>query len=154
MEKLNFNITIDAPRQKVWEVLWNDQSYREWTTVFGEGSRVETDWKKGSKVLFMGSAQDGMLSMINDIRANEFMSFKHLGMIENGVEDVSSEKVKQWAGAMENYTLEDKNGKTELTVDMDITAEHKEQFQKIFPQALEIVKRLAEKNNVPATSNV
>lgn len=153
MEKLQFSVLIDAPRERVWEVLWNEQSYSEWTVVFGEGSRVQTDWKKGSKVLFLGSTDEGMVSMINDLRPNEFMSFKHLGMIKDGVEDVSSDKVKEWNGAMENYTLRNVNGKTELSVDMDITAEHKEHFQNIFPKALEIVKQLAEKKNVPAESN-
>ena len=53
MEKVTFNIAIDAPREKVWETLWNDSSYREWTSVFSEGSKVETDWQIGGKVLFL-----------------------------------------------------------------------------------------------------
>jgi len=154
MEKLQFRVSIDAPREKVWEVLWNDVSYSDWTSGFGEGSRVKTDWKKGSKVLFLGATDEGMLSMIEDNIPNEFMSFKHLGMIKDGVEDVTSDKVKEWNGALENYTLKNVNGKTELTVDMDITSAHKDHFQEIFPKALNRVKELAEKSKVAATSNV
>jgi uncharacterized protein YndB with AHSA1/START domain len=154
MEKLHFSVLIDAPREKVWQVLWNDDSYSEWTSFFSEGSRVKTDWKKGSKVLFLGATDEGMVSMIEDIIPNEFMSFKHLGMVNNGVEDISSDKVKEWGGAMENYTLKNVNGKTELTVDMDITDEHKDHFQEIFPKAFNKVKELAEKQKVEATSNV
>jgi hypothetical protein len=29
----------------------------------------------------------------------EFMSFKHLGMVKNGVEDLNSEQIKEWPGA-------------------------------------------------------
>ena len=52
MEKQRFKIAISAKPEKVWDVLWNDQTYREWTSVFSDGSHAETDWKKGSKVLF------------------------------------------------------------------------------------------------------
>ena len=50
MEKNEFKILIDAPPEKVWNVLWNDASYPQWTSAFAEGSKVETDWKEGSKV--------------------------------------------------------------------------------------------------------
>ncbi len=153
MEKLQFRVSIDAPREKVWNILWNDASYREWTSVFGEGSRVETDWKKGSKVLFMGSSDEGMVSRIEENIPNEFMSFMHLGMIKDGVEDVSSDKVKTWAGAMENYTLKNVNGRTELTVDLDVNDDYKNHMQDAFPKAVNKVKELAEKSKVAATSN-
>ena len=145
MEKQHFITLIDAPRQKVWQILWSDQSYREWTSIFSEGSRAETDWKKGSKVLFLGSSNEGMLSKIEENIANEFMSFKHLGMVKNGVEDMDSEEVKKWQGAMENYTLKDINGKTELIIDIDIAEDHSDYFQTTWPKALEKVKEMAEK---------
>ena len=154
MEKLQFRISIDAPPEKVWDILWNDASYREWTSVFSEGSKVETDWKKGSKVLFLDGSGEGMVSRIEDLIPNEFMSFKHLGMVKDGVEDFSSDKVKEWTGSMENYTLKNVNGKTELLMDMDVTGEYKDHLQTAFPKALNKVKELAEKSKVAATSNV
>ena len=78
MEKLKFNTTINAPREKVWNALWDEDNYRKWTTVFSEGSTVETDWKKGSKVLFTDGKGSGMVSEIADNIPNEYMSFRHL----------------------------------------------------------------------------
>lgn len=146
MEKQKFKIAIDASREKVWNVLWGDDSYRAWTAAFAEGSHVKTDWKKGSKALFLNAKNEGMVSTIAENRPNEFMSIKHLGVVKNGVEDLHSEKTKEWAGALENYTLRTVNGKTELTVDMDITDEYKDYFQKTWPKALNKLKELAEKN--------
>lgn len=61
MEKLHFSTNINAPREKVWDTLWNDNSYRKWTSAFMEGSYAETDnWKEGSKVLFLSPGGDGM----------------------------------------------------------------------------------------------
>jgi hypothetical protein len=146
MEKQEFRIAIDAPREKVWNTLWGKTSYPAWTSVFAEGSHVETDWKKGSKALFLDGKNEGMVSTIAENKPNEFMSIKHLGIIKKGVEDLESEKTKEWAGALENYTLKTVNEKTELTVDMDVTDEFKDYFQEAWPKALDKLKELAEKN--------
>ncbi len=146
MERLTFEIVIDAPREKVWDILWNDATYPEWTAVFSPGSRAETTWQQGSKVLFVDSNNEGMVATIAENRPNEFMSIKHLGMVKDGVEDLDSEQVKQWAGALENYTLKTVSGTTQLTVEMDIAQAYKEDFQKTWPKALEKVKQLAQQS--------
>jgi uncharacterized protein YndB with AHSA1/START domain len=145
MEREQFKITIDTTREQVWKVLWEDATYRQWTSAFSETSYAKTiDWKEGSKVLFLDGSGDGMVSTIVANRPNEFMSIKHLGEVRNGVEDVESEAVKKWAGALENYTLKTVDRKTELTIDMDIDESHKEMFAEMWPKALQKVKELAE----------
>lgn len=144
MKKLNFSIEIKAPKENVWAVLWDDTTYRQWTSAFSEGSYAVSDWQEGSKVLFLSPEGEGMFSMIAKKIPNEFMSFKHLGTVKNGIEQPDSEETKKWSGAMENYSLEEKNGVTELTVAMDITEEHEKSFKEIFPKALESVKTLSE----------
>ena len=150
MEKQNFKILIDAPREKVWNTLWEDATYRVWTAAFTEGSHAETDWKKGSKVLFLDGKNDGMVSVIAENKPAEYMSIEHLGIVKNGKEDTESDKVKEWAGAHENYILKNKDGKTELTVEMDITEEFKSYFETTWPKALDKLKEIAEKNWLPA----
>ena len=150
---MEFNITIDATREKVWDVLFGVDTYPIWTTAFSEGSKVETDWKKGSKAIFLDSSNRGMVSRIVENVPNEYMSIEHLGMYDNGVEDYESEEVKKWAGAKENYTLNDVNGQTELQVymEMDESEENKkmiEMFKGMWPKALAKVKELAEQGNV------
>ena len=146
MEKQEFKISIDAPREKIWNILWGKTTYPEWTAPFAEGSRVETDWQKGSRAVFYDGENNGMISTIAENIPNEYMSIKHLGTIIKGVEDMDSEATKQWAGALENYTLKTVNGKTELVVDMDITEKYKDYFLRTWPQALDKVKELAESN--------
>ena len=135
---------INAAPEKIWNVLWSDDTYRKWTSAFAEGSYAETDWKQGSKVLFLDGNGRGMVSRIAENRPNEYMSIEHLGEIIDGVEDTTSDKIKEWAGAHENYTLKKIDGKTELSIDMDINDEFKEMFSTIWPVALDNVKRLSE----------
>lgn len=144
MEKLVFSTSINASPEKVWNILWTDASYRKWTAAFMEGSYAVTDWKEGSKVLFLDGKGMGMVSRIAVNRPNEYMSIEHLGEVKDGVEDTTSDRVKAWAGAHENYTLKKINDQTELTIDMDITEEYKEMFAQIWPKALANVKQLSE----------
>lgn len=144
MEKIRFAVTINAPREKVWSILWTDETYRAWTSVFSEGSRAITDWKKGSKVLFTDGSGSGMVSRIDDLIPNEFMSFQHLGELKDGVEDTTSERVQQWAGGRENYTLNKVGDTTELVTELDIPDEFKDYFTDAFPKALAKVKELSE----------
>lgn len=144
MEKVRFTTIINAPREKVWSVLWTDESYRAWTSVFSAGSQAITDWKKGSKVLFTDGKGSGMVSRIDDLVPNEFMSFQHLGELKDGLEDTTSERVQQWAGGRENYILKSIGDTTELTTELDMVAEFKDYFMDTFPKALAKVKELSE----------
>ena len=96
--------------------------------------------------MFLDGKNEGMVSTIAENKPNEFMSIKHLGMVKDGVEDTTSEKTKEWAGSLENYSLREVKGKTELTVDMDVTDEYKDYFKETWPKALDKLKELAEKN--------
>ena len=145
MEKLKFKITIDASREKVWDVLWNDDTYPIWTEPFSPGSTAKTDWKEGSKILFLDASDRGMVSRVKENRPNEYMGIEHLGFYNKGLEDFDSPEVKKWAGSNENYTLKNVDGKTELSIDSDISPDHREMFERIWPKALDKVKELAEK---------
>lgn len=147
MQKKTWSITIDAPREKIWRTLWEDATYRQWTSAFGEGSHAITDWKEGSKVLFLGDEGSGMVSRVAVHRPNEYMSFQHLGEIKNGVEDTTSESIQAWAGVHENYTLteaEDKEEGMTLTVDIELDEKHESMFDLMWPKALRLLKDLAE----------
>lgn len=145
MAKTEFSTKIKAPAKKVWDVLWTDDTYRKWTSVFHEGSYVVTDWKEGSKALFLAPNGDGMYSTIAKNIPNEYMSIKHIGVVKDGKEQPLDEESKKWSGSLENYTLKETNGETKLIVDVDIAEEYKDFFNGVFPKALNIVKELAEK---------
>ena len=148
MEKLRLAIDIAAPREIVWETTIGEESYREWTKSFHPTSFYRGSWTKGGKIHFLGLDKDGneggMSAEIAESRRPEFISIRHLGMVNNGVEDLTSDAVKGWAPSYENYTLEKTSGGTRFVLDMDVSAEHKEMFEKMWPNALKKLKELAE----------
>ena len=141
MTTLTFATKINAPKEKVWDTLWNDSSYRKWTAAFMEGSYAESDWKEGSKILFLSPKGEGMFGIIQTKVPNEQMTFKHLGEIKNGIEEP-----KDWRDATESYYLNEINGVTELSVKltMDANSEFEQYFNNTFPKALEILKQISE----------
>jgi uncharacterized protein YndB with AHSA1/START domain len=139
MNRLKFESTINAPREKVWETLWNDATYRQWTSAFAEGSYAESDWQEGGRILFLTPDGSGMFSIIEKKVPLEQMSFRHLGEIKNGIEDP-----KVWDGATENYYLKGHNGVTELTVEMGTTPEFAQYLSAAFPKALDKLKEICE----------
>ncbi|MCY1380770.1 hypothetical protein D9M69_686180 [compost metagenome] len=76
---------------------------------------------------------------------NEYMSIEHLGVVMGGIEHTENEKSGEWAGSLENYTLKEANGKTQLMVDMDVTEEYEDFFNTTWPIALGKIKELSEK---------
>jgi uncharacterized protein YndB with AHSA1/START domain len=145
MTKLTFSTTINAPKDVVWRTLLEDETYRNWTSVFQEGSYAVTDWKPGSKALFLAPDGSGMVSRIAEHRPDEYLSIEHLGVVKNGVEDTESAEVKEWAGARENYTLRDDGNRVTFTVDMDTADSHKQYFEETWPKALAALKDVAER---------
>ena len=152
-EKLHYEITIDANSEKVYTTMLADKTYREWTKIFNPASRFEGSWEKGSKILFLGSDEQGneggMVSRNRENIPNRFVSIEHVGMIEDGREITSCPKVDPWKGGLENYSFAEQNGSTLVSVDLVFkTGGMDEQmaayFADAWPKALNKLKEICE----------
>jgi len=86
-----------------------------------------------------------MVSRIAENRPYEFISIEHLGLVKDGVEDTTSEVARQWAPAYENYTFRERDGATEVRVELDVVDEHAPMFEEMWPRALRRLKELGER---------
>ncbi len=141
---MTFSVPVRASKEKVWKTLLDDETYRKWASAFAEGSYAETGRKEGSKALFLGSNGEGMVSRIETHRPNDYLSILYLGVVKGGVEDTTSDAVKAWAGAHENYSVKEADGVTTVSVEMDSTDEYKSYFEETWPKALAKLKEIAE----------
>lgn len=147
---LHFEIFINANADKVYKALTDEKHYSEWTAPFNPSSHYKGSWEKGSEIRFIGIDENGdeggMISRIKENIPNKFISIEHLGMIEKGKEITSGPEVEGWAGALENYTFKENNGKTTLLVDLDSNEQFKSYFEETFPKALNKLKEICETN--------
>jgi hypothetical protein len=146
-----YTIDINAPAEKVWKILWDDTTYRIWAAAFHEGTRAVSDWKAGSRILFVEENGNGAFA---DILANEpfrLMSFRHLGWTGNfqelppDMEFIIDGKAVKWSGGDENYILSENEGHTVLTVEMTGDfGQWEDHLNRTYPRALIKVKELSE----------
>lgn len=145
MKTLSFDVTILAPRAQVWSTMLDPEGYKAWTAAFCEGSYFKGSWEPGARIQFLSPSGDGMVAEIAEHRPQAFVSIRHLGMIENGVEDTTSEKVRAWTPAYENYTFTDVPGGCRVTVTLDTVPEYEQYMLDTYPKALALLKGLCER---------
>ena len=85
-----------------------------------------------------------MTAEIAQNRPFEFVSIRHLGEVRNGVEDTTSEAVKAWAPAYENFSFADSGSGCTVTVSVDTVAAYEAYMLETYPKALALLKALCE----------
>ena len=150
-KKITFTESINAPAKKVFDTmlgLSNKSTYEQWTALFNPTSTYEGNWNKGSKMLFVGVDENGekggIVSEIFDHIPNQFISIRHYGLVKANAEITSGPDVEKWANGFENYSFAEDNGKTTVTVDLDITEDFLEYMMETYPKALGKLKEICE----------
>ena len=143
-KRIQFTVMINAPRPTVWRLMLGPESYKRWTSAFIDGSYFEGSWSQSAKIRFLSPSGHGMVAEIAESRENEFISIRQLGLIANGVEDTTSESVRAWAPAYENYSLIAVPEGTKLVIDQDVTGEFEQYMNEAWLKALNLLKQLCE----------
>lgn|SRR5690554_2825111 len=151
MKKLQFKIVINAPVVKVYNTMLgldNKATYEAWTAEFNPTSTYEGSWEKGTKILFIGTGENGekggMVAEIAEHIPNKFVSIRSYGILKGGTEITTGEEVEKWAGGLENYTFEENNGITTVTVEVDMIDDFVGYFSETYPKALNKLKAILE----------
>ena len=147
---LTFSVEIRAPRSVVWHKMLDAEGYSTWTAAFCEGSYYVGSWETGSKIQFLAPSGDGMTAVVAESRPFEYVSIRHLGEISQGVEDTTSEKVRAWAPAYENYEFTEAGSATTVTVRLDTVPEYEQYMLETYPKALQRLKELCEAERTAA----
>jgi hypothetical protein len=151
MKKIQFKVSINASVAKIYDFMLglnSKSTYEKWTSLFNPTSTYEGSWDKGSKILFIGvdekGEKGGMVSKIVENIPNRFVSIQHYGLFKNDKEVTEGPEVEKWANGFENYTFEENNGITTVTVDLDTTEDFLDYMNQTYPKALNKLKELCE----------
>lgn len=152
MKKLQFTVRINAPVTRIYDRMLGISSkstYEQWTSLFNPTSTYEGSWDKGNKILFVGvdekGERGGMVSRIAENIPKRFVSIQHYGLVKADKEITEGPEVDKWANGFENYTFEENNETTTVTVDLDITEDILDYMNETYPKALDKLKEICEK---------
>lgn len=140
--KLKYSVEIRASKDKVWKVLWEDVTFRDWASIIDEGTYIKGAIEEGNEIEFISSVNGyGVTSLVEVLKPNEYVLFRHrVDTKESGVQ----EREKEWAGLEESYTLTEEEGATTLRVVTEVPEEQEETFNIRLPKALKRIKELTE----------
>lgn len=142
MNEMKFTIEIHAPKEKVWETLWQDGSFREWAGLIDPGTYMKGELVEGGQVEFISAENGyGVTSLVAELTPNEHLLLKHQADTK---ESGSEMREEQWTGGNETYQLAEKDGTTTLTAVFDVPTELEEYFNDAYPKAFAKVKELTE----------
>ena len=151
MRKLQFQVRINEPSTKVYDVMLgisNKSTYEQWTSLFNATSTYEGSWNKGSKILFVGIDENGkkggMVSEIAENTPNRFVSIRHYGLLQDDKEITEGPDVEKWAGGFENYSFEENEGITTVSVDLETAEDFVDFMNETYPKALDKLKEICE----------
>jgi hypothetical protein len=151
MKRVQFIVKINAPKNKVYDLMLGISkklTYEQWTSLFNPTSSYEGNWNKGSKMLFVGTDENGekggLVSEIMENIINQFISIRHYGLVKANEEITEGPEVEKWANGFENYTFEENNETTTVTVDLDTTEDFLDYMNETYPKALEKLKEICE----------
>ncbi|SDR77426.1 hypothetical protein SAMN04487764_0618 [Gillisia sp. Hel1_33_143] len=127
----------------------NIKTYEEWTSIFNPTSTYIGNWKKDSKIYFVGTDKNGKKGgMVSEIAENipfKFVSIRHYGILDGDKEIIEGAKVEKWTGGFENYYFDENNGLTTVTIEVDAMEDFIDFFKNTFPKALNKLKEIIEK---------
>ncbi|MBP7437972.1 MAG: SRPBCC domain-containing protein [Bacteroidia bacterium] len=151
MKKLQFNVSIKAPAGRVYDRMLGISSkltYEQWTALFNPTSTYEGNWKKGSKIYFVGTDEKGerggMVSEISENVPGRFVSIRHYGLVKANAEITEGPDVEKWANGFENYSFEEADGITTVKVELDTNEEFSDYMSQTYPKALDRLREICE----------
>jgi len=134
---------INATKERVWDTLWQDETFRDWASIIDPGTYMVGDLKEGNEIQFISSESGyGVTSLVEKLVAGEFLLLRHRADTQ---EEGKRERENEWTGGEESYSLAEKDSTTTLTVAFDVPPELEEYFTVNYPKALERVRVLAER---------
>ena len=65
---MQFTIEIKAPKEIVWNTLWDDKTFRDWANNIDEGMYMTGGLKEGNEVQFISPSGNGVISKVITLR--------------------------------------------------------------------------------------
>jgi hypothetical protein len=119
-----------------------EESYPQWASSLSPGAYYEGTWEEGSKIKFLDAKGNGTAAEVVAERLFEFIAVLLHHPIRNGVEQ---REISEHYPALQEIKFSEKPGMTEVHLSIDAPEDDRERLDKRYPEALQRLKQLCEK---------
>lgn len=148
MQTIRLSISIQAPKQTIWDALHRQLNLRESITAFSHKVLDKSNY------LFKQTPWgDEMLSQVVRYSPIEVISIKHEAVFNEGRADYWHSETKNWNGLYEIYRLSEAAEQTVLDIEADCSGKYAEWIQSQIQKTLDQVKQLSEQMPASIMSN-
>lgn len=78
MKELEFSIEINASKARVWDTLWQDESFRDWAGIIDPGTYMVGALQEGNLVQFISAENGyGVTSLVEKLVVGELLLLRH-----------------------------------------------------------------------------
>lgn len=151
MKNIQNSIEINASKEKVWKVLWDDQTFRDWSGIIDEGTYMTGTLQEGNEINFIGNndgdVRYGVTSRVEKLIPGSHILLTRIADILVNKDGSIQKRDNQWTGSSESYDLTERDGKVILSNALDVPDELVGYFENKLPLVLERIKFLAESEN-------
>jgi uncharacterized protein YndB with AHSA1/START domain len=144
IKKIVFEQEIKASAETVWNKMWDKKGYTDWTTPFCAGTYFTGEIELGSRIHFIAPSFEGMYSDVFYLIPNKLIIFKHIGNLKDLKELPIDAEAERWTGSFETYKLDEVDGVTTVTAEIDCVPEYIDYMNEKFPLALQELKKISE----------
>ena len=144
IKKIVFEQEIKASAETVWDKMWDKKSYTDWTTPFCAGTYYTGEIELGSRIHFIAPSFEGMYSDVFYLIPNKLIIFRHIGNLKDLKELPIDAEAERWTGSFETYKLNEVDGVTTVTAEIDCVPEYINYMEEKFPLALQELKKISE----------
>ena len=77
MNEMQFVVEIRAVKERVWDTLWQDQTFRQWAGIIDPGTYMVGELKEGNEIQFISGNGYGVTSLVEKLVPGELLLLKH-----------------------------------------------------------------------------
>jgi hypothetical protein len=143
MKDKKYTITINAPKQHVWDVMLGKKTYVQWAKGFSENSNLIGEWKQGTQIDFIDTGRGGTRAVLEVVDKPNRLLAKHIAVLSKDREP-QTEGMENWIGTTEEYVLNEENEVTHLMILMHYHPDYETMLDEGWGKSLKLLKELCE----------
>ena len=146
MQTHKVSIRINTPKEEVWWIMFDDEGYRQWTSVIDPGSYFRGSWEEGAAIHFLNDEGKGVMPTVVTHRLFMFDTVMHQRPIQHDKDQREGADADLYP-AFTEVAFSEFQVVTRVDTAMDSPDVNVNEVDQLFPRAPHRLKKLVRNNS-------